>query len=82
LEISLVFDAFEAERKARYDLASWQVWRAAWLARIKPKLLPKKPDELIRKRSPGPAMAWQEQKSIVNMVNQMYGGGDKRKKKG
>jgi hypothetical protein len=62
------------------NLAAYQVWRLAWLQRV--KKLPKKPDNLTgkgnRRRGTGPD--WRAQKAAIELLNAQIGGFDNRKK--
>lgn len=68
------------EIELKTNLASWQVWRLAYLMRF--KKLPDKPDDLLKAKEAkkGTGENWKAQKSVFEMYNAAFGGFDNRKK--
>lgn len=84
-QIHLVFageaERIEDEAKLAANLAAYQVWRLAHMMRF--KRLPKKPDDLTKKKAKGKVGAsWQAQKRALEMFNTGIGGFDNRPGKG
>lgn len=67
------------ETELQANLASWSVWRAENFRRA--RNLPRKPDDLTKKKPPSTGGDWKAQKAAIELLNAALGGFDHRPKK-
>jgi hypothetical protein len=70
----------EREAKLAANLAAYQVWRLAHMMRF--KRLPRKPDDLTKKKTVSTGPDWRKQKAAIELLNAALGGFDHRPKGG
>lgn len=70
----------ERESKLAANLAAYQVWRLAHMMRL--KRLPRKPDDLTKKKKVSTGPDWRNQKAAIELLNAAMGGFDNRPKGG
>lgn len=70
----------EREAKLAANLAAYQVWRLAHMMRF--KRLPRKPDDMTKKKAVSSGPDWRAQKAMIEMFNAGVGGYDNRVKGG
>lgn len=79
-QIHLVFrgesERLKQEADLKANLASWQIWRLAHFMRA--KTLPRKPDDLTKKKAKGTGPDWKMQKAAIELLNAAIGGFDSR----
>jgi hypothetical protein len=80
-EIVLIIGGVSNRREAEMDLLAWQIWNTANCIRADPKHFPKKPSDLIKKKSKstGKAKSWQQMKHIAQMWSAALGGEEVKK---
>lgn len=77
-----MLDGVTARLERERDLAAWTAWKTASLTMTafhSPKKFPKLETVLPKKKRPARRQGWEEQKSIVMMMNAMFGGEVKKR---
>lgn len=69
----------ERDSRLHSNLAAYTAWRTAVLSRT--KVLPRKPDDLFKRRRKGTGDDWKAQKAMIETINAALGGFDNREPK-